>query len=214
MSVWRRGLRLPAALLGLAALAAAAATPEPEFDLITAAGVQQILGAPLAPSTGSLSPRVTIVEYFDYNCGFCKRLTPTLQALLANDSGIALVYKDWPILSAVSVYAARCALAARWQDRYLQAHDALIGAPHLAQNDQVDAILQQVGIDMPRLKADLARHAGSIDELLKRDDEEAQAMGLRGTPGILVGRQLVPGIADLHTLQKLVGNAAVTHEWR
>lgn len=178
-----------------------------DFELISAEGQKAILGEPTSPSEGSSAPQVTVVEYFDYNCPYCKRLVPTLQALLASDHTIALVYKDWPILGAESVYAAHCALAAKWQDKYLQAHDALISGPRLASNEQVDALLQRAGIDMPRLKADMDRHSGTIDALLEHDNAEARALGLRGTPGILVGRQLLPGVADLPTLKKLVANA-------
>ncbi len=87
---------------------------------------------------GARNPDVTIVEYFDYNCPYCKKQVPALQALLAQDPKMALVYKDWPILGPVSVYAASSALAAGWQGKYLVAHDALISGPRLARNEQVD----------------------------------------------------------------------------
>jgi protein-disulfide isomerase len=186
---------------------AAATTGATTSTLITAEGQQRILGPPAAPRVGSTAPEVAIVEYFDYNCPTCKGLSSTLRALLAADPGVALIYKDWPILGPVSVYAARCALAATWQDKYQQAHDALLEGPRLSQNAQVDAALLRAGIDMPRLKEDRERHAGTIDALLSHDDDEARALGLQGTPGVLVGRRLLSGAVNLVTLQELVADA-------
>jgi protein-disulfide isomerase len=83
----------------------------------------------------------------------------------------------------------------------------LISGPRLAQEDQVDAILQAAGVNMVALKKDRTSHAKDIAALLERDDEEAQALTLKGTPGIVVGRQLVAGIADLSDLKKLVAKS-------
>jgi protein-disulfide isomerase len=132
---------------------------------------------------------------------------PALKALLAQDPKVGLVYKDWPILGPASEYAAASALAAGWQGKYLAAHDALIGGPRLAQDDQVDDILQHAGVNMDALKKDRVGHAKDIAALLGRNDDEANAIGLKGTPGVLVGRQLVGGIADLNMLKRLVANA-------
>jgi protein-disulfide isomerase len=156
---------------------------------------------------GARHPDVTIVEYFDYNCPYCKQLVPALQALVAQDPKLAILYKDWPILGPVSQYAAASALAAGWQGKYLVAHDALIKGPRLGQNEQVDVILKTAGVNMDTLKKDRTSHAREIAALLERNDEEAHALTLDGTPGLVVGRQLVPGIAKLSDLQGLVANA-------
>src|ERR1700726_5309660 len=97
-----------------------------DVDLITLEGQKQMLTKPGTEPVGARQPDVTIVEYFDYNCPYCKTVVPTLQALLAQDSKVALIYKDWPVLGPVSTYAASSALAAGWQGKYLVAHDALI----------------------------------------------------------------------------------------
>jgi protein-disulfide isomerase len=198
-------LRFLLSFLACASLMQAAAAQD--VDLITRDGVKQILANPGTGPVGAFKPDVVVVEYFDYNCPFCKKLVPTLKTLLAQDSNIGLVYKDWPILGPVSEYAAASALASGWQGKYLAAHEALIGGPRLAQNDQVDDILQHAGVNIEILKKDRVGHAKEIAALLARNDAEAQALGLRGTPGILVGRQLVAGIADLPTLKKLVANS-------
>ncbi len=188
-------------------LDAAWAQQAEDLDLITPDGQKQMLANPGTEPVGARQPDVTIVEYFDYNCPYCKTVVPTLQALLAQDSKVALIYKDWPVLGPVSTYAASSALAAGWQGKYLVAHDALISGPRLARNDQVDAILQKAGVDMDALKKDRISHAKEIAALLARNDAEAHALTLDGTPGLVVGLQLVPGVASLSFLKKLVANS-------
>jgi protein-disulfide isomerase len=178
-----------------------------DVALITAAGQRQMLASPGTPSVGARTADVVIVEYFDYNCPYCKKLVPTLRALLAQDPKIGIVYKDWPILGPVSAYAAAAALAAGWQGKYLAAHDALILGPRLAENTQVDALLQRAGVDLGTLKKDRTRHAKDIDALLARNDQEAHALSLDGTPGIVVGRLLVAGIAGVDDLKKLIARS-------
>jgi protein-disulfide isomerase len=199
-------IRILSSLLACALLLTVAAAAQ-DVALITRDGVKQMLANPGTEAVGARKPDVIIVEYSDYNCPYCKKLVPTLRALLAQDSKIGLVYKDWPILGPVSAYAAASALAAGWQGKYLVAHEALIGGPRLAQDDQVDDILQHAGVNMDALKKDRISHGKEIAALLARNDEEAHALSLEGTPGLVVGRQLVAGIADLSTLKQLVANA-------
>jgi protein-disulfide isomerase len=177
------------------------------IQLITSEGQQAMLTAPGTDAAGAPNADVTIVEYFDYNCRYCKKMAPVLQALLTEDHQVRIVYKDWPILGDISVYAARSALAAQWQHRYLAVHDALLNGPRLATTAQVDAALSHVGVNLATLAKDRTQHSAEIAALLERNDEEAQALSLRGTPGIVVGRQLLPGIVDLGGLDRLVADA-------
>jgi protein-disulfide isomerase len=188
------------------ALLLGAATPQ-ELLEVTPDGLRQMLTEPGTEPVGARNPDVTIVEYFDYNCPYCKTLVPALKALIAQDPKIAMVYKDWPILGAVSVYAASSALAAGWQGKYLIAHDALISGPRLVGNDRVDAILQRAGVNMDTLSKDRIRHAKEIAALLARNDQEAHALTLDGTPGLVVGRDLVPGTADLNYLKQVIADS-------
>jgi protein-disulfide isomerase len=183
------------------------AADAPETQIITRDGLKQMLANPGTEQAGSRQPDVVVVEYFDYNCPYCKNMVPALQGLLARDPKVAVVYKDWPILSAVSKFAAQSALAAGYQGKYLAAHDALISGPRLAQNGQVDAILQGAGVNIATLNKDRAAHAKEIAALLARNDQEAHALTLQGTPGLVVGRQLVFGIVDLSQLHELVANS-------
>jgi protein-disulfide isomerase len=198
-------LRVLIAVLGGALLLGSAAAQD--VAIITVEGQKQMLANPGTEPVGARKADVTIVEYFDYNCPYCKKLVPALLALLAQDPKVAVVYKDWPVLGPVSAYAASSALAAGWQGKYLLAHDALIGGPRLAQNDQVDSILQRAGVNMDTLKKDRVTHAKEIAALLERNDQEAHALTLEGTPGLVIGRQLLPGIADLGTLKQLVAKS-------
>jgi protein-disulfide isomerase len=196
---------IPLALVTLLAFGPlSSAAQSQELREVSREGEKAILTKPGLQMTGARNPDVTIVEYFDYNCPFCKRVVPTFKQLLAEDKKLAIVYKDWPVLGESSVYAARCALAAGWQDKYFIAHDALLSGSRLSRNDQIEAILQGVGVDLDRLKKDLAVHGGEITALLARNDAEAHALDLDGTPGILVGRQLMPGGADVDFFRKLI----------
>jgi protein-disulfide isomerase len=170
-----------------------------------------ILRNPGTAPAGAKQADVILVEYFDYNCPFCKKLAPALQKLLQADSKVALVYKDWPILSDVSGYAARSALAAGWQGKYLVAHDVLMAATHLASNGQVDGLLSKAGIDMQKVKQASEAHGAEITALLQRNDTEVRALGIRGTPGLLVGRHIINGVYDLAGLEQAVAVARREH---
>jgi protein-disulfide isomerase len=184
-----------------------AAAAQDDVQVVSRDGQKQMLKDPGTEAVGAAKPDVIIVEYYDYNCPYCKKLVPTLHTLLAQDPKIAVLYKDWPILGPMSLYAATSALAAKWQGKYLAAHDALIGGPRLAKNDQVDGILKGVGVNIETLAKDRTAHAAEIAALLARNDQEAHALSLQGTPGIVVGRLLVAGTADADTLTKLIAKS-------
>jgi len=173
-----------------------------------AAVVSALAQPPVMPSAGAKDADVTVVEFFDYNCPYCKKTAPELQKLLQVDPKVRILYKEWPIFGDVSEYAARSALAANWQSRFLIAHDALIGAAHdLDDNSQVDAVLKSAGVDLAQLARDRTTHAAEITAILARNAQEATALGFHGTPGIVVGRQLLPRSLALKDLQELVQNA-------
>src|SRR5271154_1537540 len=130
---------------------------------ISAEAQKRILNEPGVPILGSANADVTVVEYFDYNCPYCKALAPAFRPFIDQDHAAAVLYKEWPIFGGVSIYAAQAALAANYQGKYLQAHDALISAPRLAENSQVDEALRAAGIEMNRLKKDLDTHGASIN---------------------------------------------------
>jgi protein-disulfide isomerase len=159
-------------------------------------------------NTASAKPEigdVTLVEYFDYNCPSCRELEPKLRKLLAANSHLHLIRKDWPIFGDGSVYAAYCSLAATTEGDYSRVHGALIASKRdLDTPADVLATLRASGVDIPRIQSAIAHNHKAYDELLARTRTEAQALGLRGTPGIIVGNQLVIGGADYQQLQNLI----------
>lgn len=168
----------------------------------------RIASSPEIPAAGAQRPDVTIIEFLDYNCPYCKRAAPELQKLLGVDRGVQILYKEWPIFGDASRYAARSALAANWQGKFLVAHKALIGAPHDLDNmSQVDSVLKSAGVDLKQLGIDRARHSAEIDRTLARNAAEARELGLRGTPGFLINRQLLPRSLTLPQLQQLTDSA-------
>ncbi len=200
-------LSLLAVLLLLAPITLAAA----EARKAPAAVVASLAQPPLMPAAGAKDADVTVVEFFDYNCPFCKETAPELVKLLHVDPKVRILYKEWPIFGDVSEYAARSALAANWQGKFLTAHDALIGAANdLDSNSQVDAILKGVGVDLTQLARDRTAHATEITAILSRDAQEAAALGFRGTPGIVVGRQLLPRSLTVKELQQLTQTARLS----
>lgn len=168
---------------------------------------KSILSNPGTAVLGTSDGDITVVEYFDYNCPYCRKLAPNIHELVGDDKKVNVIFKEWPIFGGISIYAARSALAAQWQGKYLAAHDALIGAPRLSQAAEVDATLRNAGIDMAELQKTLAVRGAEIDAILARNDAEAHSLGIRGTPGLLVGRNVATGIGDLATLKKAVAQA-------
>ncbi|HEX7791238.1 MAG TPA: DsbA family protein, partial [Afipia sp.] len=145
------------------------------------------------PVLGNPQGDITIVEYFDYQCPYCKKISPVLDQVVNEDNKVRLVLKDWPILGEPSGYAARLVLAAKHQNKYEAAHRALIVKVGRLTEAVIDETLTQAGVDVAKAKADLAAHKPAIDALLKRNNEQAQAFGFRGTPAFVVGTFRVPG---------------------
>lgn len=197
--------RIRAALLSLA-LGCLAASPALAQDPATTR--EMILNDPDAPVAGDPKGDVTIVAFLDYNCPYCKQSAPALEKLVKDDKGIRLVFKDWPILSATSVYGAKLALAAKYQGRYEAAHRALMALKGAkVPQDDMRAALAKAGVDMARLDADGAANDAAITALLKRNNAQATGMGFQGTPVYLVGPLLVAQAPDYDTFKEAVAQA-------
>lgn len=157
---------------------------------------------PNAPVLGNPDGDVTIVEFFDYNCPYCRRVKPEIEALLAADPNVRLVYREWPILGEGSVFAARAALAAREQDLYEEFHWALMGMNGRAEEAAVMRVAEEVGLDLVQLRRDMA--APEIEEHIATSMRLSQALGFNGTPSFVIGEALVPGLVEQEQLQALV----------
>jgi len=192
----------------LAFTAAAAFAPSLVARALAAAGpidVEAILNDPEAPVGGNPQGDVTIVAFLDYNCPFCKKAAPALERIVATDGRIRLIYKDWPILSEASVYGARMALAAKYQGKYEQVHAALMAIHGRGVSEaRMEAAIRGSGVDMTQLQADLAAHDGEISALLKRNLDEADSLGLVGTPVFLVGPFKIAAALDLDGFKRVV----------
>lgn len=192
-------------LTGLTALVAAGLASRVRADELSA---EMILNDPDAPVGGNPEGDLTIVSFFDYNCPFCKRTVAPLNAVLASDGNIRHVYKDWPILAESSVYGAKLALAAGYQDRYEDAYAALMRIDgSRASEDRMRQQLERTGFDMKRLEADAIRHDAKIVALLRRNNAQAEGLGLRGTPVFLIGQFLVASALDEAGFRQVVKDA-------
>jgi protein-disulfide isomerase len=150
---------------------------------------------------------ITIVEYFDYRCPYCKKVNPVLQKIVKEDGHIRLVFKDWPVFGDVSVFAARLALAAKYQNKYPEAHEALISSPDKLTEANVRAQLAQAGVDVERAQSDLAAHSKEIDALLARNHEQALALEFQGTPAFIIGKFRVPGVLDEANFKQAIADS-------
>jgi len=176
---------------------------------VSPVALHEILAEPLlTPAAGSIRSDVTIVEYFDYDCPVCRRIEPELRRLVAADSRVRLVHKDWPVFGEASVYAAYCTFAAAREGKYAAAHEALIASRRdLESKEDVQQVLRDAGFDLRSIDADIALHETDYKAALARNWREAAELGLHGTPGLLIGNQVVPGGLDYAQLEGLIAQA-------
>ena len=198
------------ALLPAVALVPALLSLAPPMEEAFAQGVDPnaILNDPEVPVSGNPKGDLTIVAFLDYNCPFCKKAEPDLLRLVKSDGRIRLVHKDWPILGDASVYGAQLALAAKYQGRYDDVHRALMGIPgrKIPKERMLEAVSAS-GVDMARLEADRTSHQGEIAALLQRNLDQADALGLQGTPVFLIGPLKVAAALDYDGFKQAVAQA-------
>src|SRR5690349_2668591 len=132
-----------------------------------------VLRDPDVPATGNPEGDINIVEWFDYNCPYCRKVAPEISQVVQDDGKVRMVLKDWPILGEVSKFGARMALAAKYQDKYMAAHEAMIGVSSKLTEPRIRELLAGAGIDMDRLNRDAATNANAIDTILARNHEQA-----------------------------------------
>jgi protein-disulfide isomerase len=166
-----------------------------------------VLRDPDIPVAGNADGDITIVEYFDYNCPYCRKLEPELRQVVQDDGKVRLVLKDWPILGPVSVVAARMALATKYQDKFAAAHDALMGTASRLTEPRIRELLAGAGIDVDRAARDLETNAKAIDAILARNGDQATAFGFKGTPSFIVGKFRVPGVLTMAQFDQVIADA-------
>jgi protein-disulfide isomerase len=166
-----------------------------------------VLRDPDIPVAGNADGDVTIVAYFDYNCPYCRKVEPELRQVVQDDGKVRLVYKDWPVLGPVSIAAARMALATKYQDKYVAAHDALMSSASRLTEPRIRELLAEVGIDVDRAAKDLETRAKAIDAILARNNDQATAFGFRGTPSFIIGKFRVPGALTMAQFDQAIADA-------
>lgn len=160
---------------------------------------------PNSPVGGNPNGNVTVVEFFDYNCPYCKMMAPLIVQAAAADPKLRIVYKEFPILGPASVFAAKAALAANRQGKYEAFHRALYQVRAHVDDAKVLEVAASVGIDVERMKADMQDKA--IESELQKNLALGEALQITGTPGFVVGDRITTGAMDLKALQSLVGSA-------
>jgi protein-disulfide isomerase len=163
-----------------------------------------LFSSPHQVSLGNPDGDVTLVEFFDYNCGFCKRALPDVVSLIKDDPKLKVVLKEFPILGPGSIEAARVAVAVRMEDpsgqKYLAFHQALLGGPGPASKERALAVAQQEGFDPALIEHDMT--SDEVGKTLSEDMKLASALGVTGTPTFVVGKNVVLGAVGMLALQE------------
>src|SRR4051795_4285734 len=198
---------LEEAMTELSKRQAAAETEKHEASI--AQNSNAIFNSPRQVVLGNKDGDVTFVEFFDYNCGYCKRAMSDMLDLMKADSKLKVVLKEFPVLSQGSVEAAQVAVAVRMQDptgkKYLDFHQKLLGGRGAADKARAMAAAKDAGLDMARLEKDLA--SSEVKATLEENLKLAEAMGMNGTPSYVIGKQVVIGAVGLESLKEKIGIA-------
>jgi protein-disulfide isomerase len=178
-------------------------------DTAIAANAATLFSSPHQVILGNPNGDVTLVEFFDYSCGFCKRALADTLALIKDDPNLKIVLKEFPILGPGSAEAARVAIAVRMQDldrrKYLAFHQELLGSPGPASKEKALTAAKDQGLDMARLELDMA--SAEINATLGEDAKLAGALGIRGTPGYVIGDKVVRGAVGVAALKAQIETA-------
>lgn len=165
----------------------------------------ELQGATDLPVAGNAKGDVTIVEFMDYRCGYCKSVKPTLDEVIRADGKIRLVIKEFPILGPASRTASMAAIAANKQGKYLALHNALMAYPNNVTDEVIFALARQVGLDVAKLKDDMK--SPEVMALIEKTNKLAQDLGINGTPGFIIGDQIIPGAVSVDEMKKKVAEA-------
>lgn len=158
-----------------------------------------------SPVMGNPKGDVTVVEFFDYQCPYCKKMTAPLNEAMAKDGKLRVVFKEWPVLGPDSVIAAKASLASQKQGKYKEFHNALMDSKGRLTESSVMSIAEKAGLDIKKLKKDM--EAPDVQEELKQNQALAAALQLEGTPAFVIGSQLAPGAINADTLQAMIDAA-------
>jgi protein-disulfide isomerase len=186
-----------------------AAAEAEKHEASVSQNAQAIFNSPRGVTLGNKDGDVTFVEFFDYNCGYCKRAMTDMLDLMKSDSKLKVVLKEFPVLNPGSVEAAQVAVAVRMQDpggkKYLDFHQKLLGGRGAADKARAMAAAKEAGLDIGRLEKDLA--SPEVRATIEENFKLAEAMGMNGTPSYVIGKQVVIGAVGLESLKEKIGVA-------
>jgi protein-disulfide isomerase len=186
-----------------------AAAEAAKHEASVAQNSETIFNSPRGVVLGNKDGDVTFVEFFDYNCGYCKRAMADMLDLMKTDPKLKVVLKEFPVLSQGSVEAAQVAVAVRMQDpvgkKYLDFHQKLLGGRGPADKARAIAAAKEAGLDVGRIEKDLA--SPEIRATIEENFKLAEAMGMNGTPSYVIGNQVVIGAVGLESLKEKIGAA-------
>ncbi len=191
-------------LLGLAGLSLGGTVVARAQDAPTP---QDVFFDPDNTVLGNPNGDVSIVEYFDFQCPYCKRDFPMVRRVVEQDGNVRLVMKDWPIFGDVSVHAARMSLAAKALGEGEAVIDTLMAAKGRQSQPMIDATLAEAGFDVAALKAAYAKQKTAIDAVIARNGVQADAFNFPGTPAYVVGMTFYPGVLSEDALKAAITRA-------
>src|SRR3954465_7889270 len=186
-----------------------AAAETQKHEASVAQNAEKIFNSPRGVVLGNKDGDVNFVEFFDYNCGYCKRAMADMLELMKADPKLKVVLKEFPVLSQGSVEAAQVAVAVRMQDptgkKYLDFHQKLLGGRGAADKARAMAVAKEAGLDMAKLEKDLSSE--EVRATLEENMKLAEAMGMNGTPSYVIGKQIVIGAVGVENLKEKIGMA-------
>lgn len=165
----------------------------------------QIFNDPGSPIAGNAKGDITVVEFFDYRCGYCRRVTPVMEALMRQDKNVRIVYKEYPILGPASDLAARAALASRKQDKYKDFHSALMTAKGSVNASTILTVAAQIGLDVAKLRQDMLDP--EIPKTIARNRALARKLQITGTPGFIVEDSVHVGAITVASVRRMIAEA-------
>lgn len=179
----------------------------PRLSLAQQLTQQEVFQDPDAPVLGNPKGDVTVVEFFDYQCPYCKKGHPDVESVVAEDGNVRLIMKDWPVFGDVSVFASQAVLGANEIGLYKPAMEALMATPGALSQDQIKSALATAGIDFGKVATAVQQNDKKISDLLTRNYQQALAFNFRGTPSFVIGKSTYSGVMGKDKLRDAIKQA-------
>ncbi|NKM28244.1 protein-disulfide isomerase [Rhizobium laguerreae] len=194
-------------LLSVAASAAILAVVAPRTGSTQQLTRDDVFRDPDTPVLGNPNGDVTVVEFFDYQCPYCKKSHPDVKSVVAEDGNVRLIMKDWPVFGDASVFAAQAVLGANEIGVYEKAMDVLMATPASLSEEDVKRLLTSAGLDLGKIAAAVRQNDKKISNLLTRNYDQALAFNFAGTPSFVIGKTAYSGVLSKDQLRDLIKQA-------